>query len=150
MVRWVPSQNGLLFECPQRHIANWSGWGISRPSGAVRCTGPDTRYGPFSLGVMVTSAMVVVPLSVDCDGLAQREPADSGARERRDGIRQGGGNGRDTDLADARWSLPGLDHVHLDRRFRLHPSHGVAVEVLGDDVASFAQDDLTPGRGAQP
>jgi hypothetical protein len=38
----------------ERHLI---GVGISRPSTSVRRTGPDTRYGPFSLGVIVTSAI---------------------------------------------------------------------------------------------
>jgi hypothetical protein len=55
MVACVPSQNGLFDECPQRHIAIGSGCSITRPSGAVSTTGPETMYGPSSLGVMVTS-----------------------------------------------------------------------------------------------
>ena len=55
IVACVPSQNGLFDECPQRHIDIGSGWSITRPSGAVSATGPETMYGPSSLGVMVTS-----------------------------------------------------------------------------------------------
>src|SRR5260370_19475729 len=57
MVRCVASQDGLLPEWPERQSDIWSGWRISRPSTSVRRTGPDTRYGPFSLGVIVTSAI---------------------------------------------------------------------------------------------
>src|SRR5258706_9315620 len=71
MVAWVPSQNGLLPEWPQRQRAIWSGWGISRPSMSVRCTGPDTRYGPSTLGVMLTSAMCEAPFAVVPERLAQ-------------------------------------------------------------------------------
>src|SRR5450755_177985 len=59
IVACVPSQNGLFDECPQRHIAIGSGCSITCPSGAVRTTGPETMYGPSSLGVMVMSGMAV-------------------------------------------------------------------------------------------
>jgi hypothetical protein len=42
IVAWVPSQNGLFDECPQRHIAIGSGCSITCPSGAARVTGPET------------------------------------------------------------------------------------------------------------
>jgi hypothetical protein len=64
-------QNGLFEECPQRHIAIGSGCSITRPSGAVRTTGPETMYGPSSLGVMVTSAMCCDLSLVDLDRLGE-------------------------------------------------------------------------------
>jgi Domain of unknown function (DUF4143) len=61
IVAWVPSQKGLLEECPQRHITIGSGCSITRPSTSVSATGPETMYGPFSPGVMLTSAMGCLP-----------------------------------------------------------------------------------------
>src|SRR5437870_11739555 len=83
-VRCVPSQKGLLLERPQRHIANCTGWGISRPSGALRWTGPETRYGPFSLGVMVTSCIQSTsPFElVDLDGSRHWQPTNADASQR--------------------------------------------------------------------
>src|SRR6266851_1672307 len=102
MVRCVPSQKGLLAECPQRHSANCGGWGISRPSGAVRWIGPETRYGPFSLGVMVTSSInQCCPFElVDLDRSGYRQPPDAGTGECEDCVGQRRRNSRDADLAD--------------------------------------------------
>src|SRR3954471_4309871 len=41
-VACVPSQNGLFDEPPQRQIDIGSGCSMTRPSGAVRTTGPET------------------------------------------------------------------------------------------------------------
>src|SRR5207302_2679575 len=82
-VRCVPSQKGLLLERPQRHIANWAGGGISRPSGALRWTGPETRYGPFSLGVMVTSSIQSTsPFKlIDLDRSRHKQPTNADDRQ---------------------------------------------------------------------
>src|SRR6266852_3255609 len=40
--------------------------------------------------------------------------------------------------------------MHFDPRYRLHPHDGVAIEILGKDVATCAEDDLAPGGSAQP
>jgi hypothetical protein len=40
--------------------------------------------------------------------------------------------------------------VHLDRGDRAHAYDRVAVEVLGDDLAALAEDDLAPRGLAQP
>jgi hypothetical protein len=63
IVAWVPSQNGLFDECPQRQIAIGSECSITLPSMSVRVTGPETTYGPFSLGVMLTPDMVMAFLA---------------------------------------------------------------------------------------
>src|SRR5450755_3191256 len=116
IVACVPSQNGLFDECPQRHIAIGSGCSITRPSGAVRTTGPATMYGPSSLGVMVTSAMCCDLSLVDLDRLGEGELADSRAGQGGDRVRQGRGDGGDADLADsARW-FGRVDQVHLHLR----------------------------------
>src|SRR5689334_218832 len=51
---------------------------------------------------------------------------------------------------DTAWRLGRFDQVHFDRRYRLHAHDGIAIEVLRDDVAAIAQDDLTPGSGSKP
>src|SRR3954453_21757959 len=99
---------------------------------------------------MVTWGMVVCPFSGDPDDLGEREPADSRAGERGDRVRQGWGDGGDGDLADAGRLLGRLDQMHLDLRDGGHSHERVAVEVLGDDVAAFAEHDLAPRRGAEP
>src|SRR6266567_191497 len=103
-VRCVPSQKGLLLERPQRHIANCGGSGISRPSGAVRWTGPETRYGPFSLGVMVTSSIQSTsPFElVDLDRSRHGQPTNADASQCENRISQRWRNRRDADLTNTR------------------------------------------------
>src|ERR1700716_3137493 len=105
-VRCVPSQKGLLLERPHRHIANWAGWEISRPSGALRWTGPETRYGPFSLGVMVTSSMRKSSESpfelVDLDRSGHRQPTNADTCQCENRIGQRWRNRRDADLTNTR------------------------------------------------
>src|ERR1700747_1255928 len=100
MVAWVPSQNGLLLECPQRHSAICSGCSITWPSGATRVTGPETRYGPSSLGSIVTSGMG--PPSVDLDGVVDWQGSDPCAGQRGDRVDQRGCRGGHRDLTDTR------------------------------------------------
>src|SRR5205823_14878083 len=55
----VPSQNGLFTDAPQRHSEN-AGLPVrsySFPSASTSVTGPSTRYGPFFLTVIFTSAI---------------------------------------------------------------------------------------------
>src|ERR1700737_3781028 len=40
--------------------------------------------------------------------------------------------------------------MHFDPRYRLHAHDWIAVEILGKNVATLAEDDLAPGGGAQP
>ncbi len=40
--------------------------------------------------------------------------------------------------------------MDLYLRYRLHPHDGIAIEILGKDVAACAEDDLAPGGSAQP
>src|SRR5260370_40702253 len=40
--------------------------------------------------------------------------------------------------------------MHFDPRYRLHAHDWIAVEILGKDVATCAEDDLAPGGSAQP
>src|SRR6266566_2578128 len=40
--------------------------------------------------------------------------------------------------------------MHFDPRYRLHPHDWIAIEILGKDVATCAEDDLAPGGSAQP
>src|SRR6266568_5713586 len=40
--------------------------------------------------------------------------------------------------------------MHFDPRYRLHAHDGKAIEILGKDVATCAEDDLAPGGSAQP
>src|SRR3954449_6546514 len=97
-VAWVPSQKGLFDERPQRQRAIGSGCSISRPSGAVSVTGPEMRYGPFSLGVMLTSAIGV--LLGNLDGVVDRESADPRPGERGDRIGERRCGGWNADFAD--------------------------------------------------
>ena len=60
ILEWVPSQNGLLVEPPHRQSAMVErSIRYSDPSASSTVTGPFTRYGPFSVGVMVTEASVM-------------------------------------------------------------------------------------------
>src|SRR5882724_12524674 len=98
---------------------------------------------------MLTSAMGGV-LSVDALRFADREPADAVAGECGYGVGEGRGCGRHGDLADPRRWLVRIDQVDFDVRNGLDAHDGVAVEVLGDDVTAFTEDDLAPGRCAEP
>src|SRR5579871_4945289 len=40
--------------------------------------------------------------------------------------------------------------MDFDVRHRLHAQNRVPIEVLGGNLAAFAEDDLTPGRGPEP
>src|SRR6266568_4608271 len=40
--------------------------------------------------------------------------------------------------------------MHFDPRYRLHAHDGKAIEILGKDVATCAENDLAPGGSAQP
>src|SRR5918994_6860173 len=64
---WVPSQNGLFVEPPQRHSATVARSGRnSLPSASSSTTGPFTRYGPLSRAVIfVRSPMIILPLEWD-------------------------------------------------------------------------------------
>ena len=56
--RWVPSQNGLLLDAPQRQRAILSDApSTGLPRASSRGTGPLTRRGPLSLIVILMSAM---------------------------------------------------------------------------------------------
>src|SRR5258705_6266744 len=116
MVACVPSQNGLFEDCPQRHIDMGSACSITWPSGATRVTGPETMYGPSSLGVMVTSAICCDLSLVDLDRLGEGEFADPGPGELRDSVRKGGSDRRYADLADSARGVGRVDQVHLDLR----------------------------------
>src|SRR5829696_2058754 len=60
ILEWVPSQNGLLVEPPQRQSTMVErSIRYSDPSASSTVTGPFTRYGPFSVGAMVTAASVM-------------------------------------------------------------------------------------------
>src|ERR1700737_4056998 len=99
---------------------------------------------------MFTSAMEGVSFSVDPYGLVDRESTDPGSGEGGDGVGYGWCGSRDADLADpGRWFV-GVDQVDFDGRGGLDAHDGVAIEVLGDDVVAFAEDDLAPGRSAEP
>jgi hypothetical protein len=79
--------------------------------------------------------------------MGSRRIRGSGEREDRVGQRRRGGG--HADLADPGRRLARFDQQHLDLRRRLHPHDRVGVEVLGDDLAAVAEDDLAPGGGAE-
>src|SRR5579883_2369723 len=55
-VRCVPSQNGLVEDCPHRHRATFSPVMVySLPSQSTIVTGPVTKYGPLSRTLIRTS-----------------------------------------------------------------------------------------------
>lgn len=63
---WVPSQNGLFSEAPQRQSAMvflliWN----SFPSASTSLIGPRTRYGPLSFGVILALSAIMSPLQVN-------------------------------------------------------------------------------------
>src|SRR5439155_21447739 len=63
---WLPSQNGLVADPPQRHRTTTSagrpsfraGTASSRPSGVTILTGPSTIRGPLGLVVIRVASMV--------------------------------------------------------------------------------------------
>src|SRR3712207_5106313 len=59
---WVPSQNGLFVDPPQRHSATVARLARnSLPSASSSRTGPFTKYGPLSRAVIfVCSAMIAL------------------------------------------------------------------------------------------
>ena len=60
ILEWVPSQNGLLVDPPQRQSAMVErSIRYSDPSASSTVTRLLTRHGPFSVGVMVTAASVI-------------------------------------------------------------------------------------------
>src|SRR5438552_494959 len=59
---WVPSQNGLVTDPPQRHKENAglpvrSYFWPSASTNSIEPSGASTRYGPFFLTVIFTAAM---------------------------------------------------------------------------------------------
>src|SRR6202042_1620809 len=97
---------------------------------------------------MVTSGMCSDLSLVDLDRLGEGELADPGAGERCDRISERRSDRGDADLPDSGRRLGRLDQGPLDLRDRAHPHDRIGVEVLGDDVAAIAEDDLAPRRGA--
>src|SRR5204863_6925374 len=62
----VPSQKGLFVDPPQRQSEN-AGLPVrshSRPSMSTNFTAPSTRYGPFGLTVIFTSAIMSLAFSL--------------------------------------------------------------------------------------
>ncbi len=57
--RWLPSQNGLFSEAPQRQRASLVSSRISSPSASTIFRRPRTKSGPFGRGSTVISAAAV-------------------------------------------------------------------------------------------
>src|SRR5690349_4076779 len=137
-----------------------------RSSGGPNTFGPVSRMAPKPIGETtwapsgrrsirvsigsVTAGAGFSSRSVDLHRLVEREPADPLAGQGRDRVRQCRRAGRHTDLTDTGRRLVGFEQVHLDHGDRLHAHDGVAIEVLGEDVTTFAEHDLAPGGGTDP
>src|SRR5260221_13674499 len=87
---------------------------------------------------------------VDLDRSGHRQPTNADARQCENRVGQRWRNGRDADLTNTRRCFRRVDQVDLYLLYRLHAHDWIAIEILGKDVATIPQHDLTPGGSAQP